>query len=242
LNIPAQLSLPVQLPDGETFASFYPGENVQLLTALKNAAVGQGDPFIYLFGNQSSGTSHLLHATCTESTDSDRSAAYVPMEMSMIMSPSVLDGMEHLDVVCIDNIDMIAGIEEWEIALFNFYNRWRDIHNQDSQNENKQGALIVTGNSAARHLAIQLPDLLSRLDWGVSYQVQLLDDDAKLAALQLRAEFRGLKLPVDVGRFLLNRSSRDMKDLIATLDRLDAASISAQRRLTIPFIKEALSL
>ena len=241
MNIPAQLSLPVQLPDGETFASFYPGANVQLLTALKNAAVGQGDPFIYLFGNQSSGTSHLLHAACTESTDSERSAAYLPMEMSMMMSPSVLDGMEHLDMVCIDNIEMIAGISEWEIALFNFYNRWRDQHSQDINAENKRGSLIVTGNSAARHLAIELPDLLSRLDWGVSYQVQLLDDDAKLAALQLRAEFRGLKLSVDVGRFLLNRSSRDMKDLIATLDRLDTASISAQRRLTIPFVKDTLS-
>ncbi|MFT5879485.1 MAG: DnaA family protein [Moritella sp.] len=237
MNAPAQLSLPVQLPDGETFSSFYPGENVQLLTALKNAAIGDGDPFIYLFGHRSSGTSHLLHATCTECTDADRSAAYLPMEMSVMMSPSVLDGMEHLDVVCIDNIEMIAGISEWEIALFNFYNRWRDSHNQLDQ-----GSLIVTGNSAARHLGIELPDLLSRLDWGVSYQLQLLDDDAKLAALQLRAEFRGLKLPVDVGRFLLNRSSRDMKALIAILNTLDSASISAQRRLTIPFVKETLSL
>lgn len=237
LNTPAQLSLSVQLPDGETFASFYPGANVQLLTALKNAAVGGGDPFIYLFGNRSSGTSHLLHATCTECSDADRSAAYLPMEMSSMMTPSVLDGMEHLDLVCIDNIELIAGNREWEVALFNFYNRWLDSHDQHTP-----GSLIVTGNSAARHLGIQLPDLLSRLDWGVSYQLQLLDDDGKLAALQLRAEFRGLKLPMDVARFLLNRSSRDMKTLIATLDRLDQASISAQRRLTIPFVKETLSL
>lgn len=233
-NSPAQLSLPVQLPDGETFASFYPGENVQLLTALKNAAVGQGDPFIYLFGNRGAGTSHLLHATCTESTDADRSAAYLPMDMSAMMSPAVLDGMENLDVVCIDNIETIAGMPEWETALFDFYNRWLEAGHK--------GSLIVTGNSAARHLGIQLPDLISRLDWGVTYQVQMLDDEAKLSALQLRAEFRGLKLPVDVGRFLLNRSSRDMKTLIDILDRLDSASISAQRRLTIPFVKEILSL
>ena len=236
MNTPAQLSLPVQLPDGETFASFYPGTNVQLLTALKNAAVGEGDPFIYVFGNRSSGLSHLLHATCTECTDADRSAAYLPMDMAVMLSPSVLDGMENLDIVCIDNIEFIAGIREWEVALFNFYNRWRESHDN-----NRPGSLIVTGNSAARHLGIKLPDLLSRLDWGVSYQLQPLDDDAKLAALQLRAEFRGLKLPVDVGRFLLNRSSRDMKHLITTLDKLDQASISAQRRLTIPFVKETLS-
>ena len=42
MSQPAQLSLAVQLPDDETFASFYPGDNAQLITNLKNAAIGQG--------------------------------------------------------------------------------------------------------------------------------------------------------------------------------------------------------
>ena len=60
--------------------------------------------------------------------------------------------------------------------------------------------------------------------------------------LQLRAELRGFKLPVDVGRFLLNRLSRDMRTLLTTLDELDNASLDAKRKLTIPFVKEALHL
>ena len=69
----------------------------------------------------------------------------------------------------------------------------------------RRGTLIVTGCSAPRKLGLQLPDLASRLDWGVSFHLDELDDEGKLSALQLRAELRGFKLPIDVGRFLLNR-------------------------------------
>jgi len=51
-----------------------------------------------------------------------------------------------------------------------------------------------------------------------------------------------MKLPVDVGRFLLNRLSRDMNTLLETLDKLDNASLEAKRKLTIPFVKEVLAL
>jgi len=230
----AQLSLPIQLPDDETFASFYPGENTQLITALKNAAVGQGDPFIYLWGQRGVGRSHLLHATSAECSGQDVAAAYVPLERSGIMSPAMLEGMEHLQLVCIDNLDAVAGCDEWELALFNFYNRWLE--------QGHLGSLIVCGSRPPRRLGLVLPDLVSRLEWGVSYQILPLDDEGKLSALQLRAELRGFKLPVDVGRFLLNRLSRDMRTLLATLNRLDKASIAAQRKLTIPFVKEILSM
>ena len=105
-----------------------------------------------------------------------------------------------------------------------------------------EGTLIVTGCSAPRKLGLQLPDLASRLDWGVSFHLDELDDEGKLSALQLRAELRGFKLPIDVGRFLLNRLSRDMRTLLATLNRLDNASFRAKRKLTIPFVKEILEL
>ncbi len=105
-----------------------------------------------------------------------------------------------------------------------------------------EGTLIVTGCSAPRKLGLQLPDLASRLDWGVSFHLEELDDEGKLSALQLRAELRGFKLPIDVGRFLLNRLSRDMRTLLTTLNQLDNASFRAKRKLTIPFVKEILEL
>ncbi|MBA1845318.1 DnaA regulatory inactivator Hda, partial [Escherichia coli] len=53
---------------------------------------------------------------------------------------------------------------------------------------------------------------------------------------------RGFELPEDVGRFLLKRLDREMRTLFMTLDQLDRASITAQRKLTIPFVKEILKL
>jgi len=93
-----------------------------------------------------------------------------------------------------------------------------------------------------RQLNLQLPDLASRLDWGQIYKLQPLNDDEKVQALQLRSRLRGFELPEDVGRFLLKRLDREMRTLFMTLDRLDRASITAKRKLTIPFVKEILGL
>lgn len=77
---------------------------------------------------------------------------------------------------------------------------------------------------------------------GQIYKLQPLSDEEKLLALQLRGKLRGFELPEDVGRFLLKRLDREMRTLFMTLDQLDRASITAQRKLTIPFVKEILGL
>ncbi|GAA4497569.1 DnaA inactivator Hda [Pseudaeromonas paramecii] len=230
---PAQLSLAVQLPDDETFASFYPGENAQLITTLKNAAIGQGAPLLFFWGTGGSGRSHLLHATCAEVNATGEAALYIPLEQHERFDPRILEEMEQLPLVCLDNLDAIAGHRLWEESLFDFFNRWK---------ENNRGSLIVTADTAPRKLGLCLPDLASRLDWGLAFQLHELDDEGKLGALQLRAALRGFKLPVDAGRFLLNRLSRDMRTLLQSLDELDKASLHAKRKLTIPFIKEILGL
>jgi DnaA family protein len=101
---------------------------------------------------------------------------------------------------------------------------------------------VISASAPSRNLGLGLPDLASRLDWGVAYQLKTLDDEGKLSALQLRAELRGFKLPTDVGRLLLSRLSRDMSTLLAALDLLDNASFQARRKLSLPFTREILGL
>ncbi len=158
---------------------------------------------------------------------------YVPLDKRAYFVPEVLDGMEQLALVCIDNIECIAGDEEWEMAIFNLYNRIL---------ETGRTRLFITGDRPPRQLNLRLPDLASRLDWGQIYKLQPLSDEEKLLALQLRGKLRGFELPEDVGRFLLKRLDREMRTLFMTLDQLDRASITAQRKLTIPFVKEILGL
>lgn len=233
LNTPSQLSLPLSLPDDETFNSFYAGENASLLSAIQAVISQPHGSYLYFWSRDGGGKSHLLHAACADVSSKDRAVGYVPLDKRAWFVPDVLEGMEHLSLVCIDNVQCIAGDEEWEMALFNLYNRIL---------ETGKTCLLITGDRPPRQIPLQLPDLASRLDWGQIYKLHPLSDDEKIQALQLRAKLRGFELPEDVGRFILKRLDRQMHTLFDMLDRLDHASIVAQRKLTIPFVKDILRL
>jgi len=87
---------------------------------------------------------------------------------------------------------------------------------------------------------IRLRDLASRLASGPTWKLQSMRDEDQLAALQLRSRWRGLELPDEVGQFLLRRTDRSSAALFALLDKLDQAALTAQRRLTVPFVKSVL--
>ncbi|ABM02910.1 regulatory inactivation of DnaA Hda protein [Psychromonas ingrahamii 37] len=230
--------LALKFPDDETFASFYPGQNYSVLTQLKNSVVGLGEPVLYMWGESGSGRSHLLHALCSEVDERGDSVAYIPLRHYQSMTLDIFENMEQVTLVCIDDIEEIAGDEKWEKALFDFYNRWSD----NKENRSSGASLVFCANHLPKQLGLKLNDLVSRLEWGACYHLTPLNEEDKLGALQLRAQLKGMKLPVDVGRFLLNRLSRDMNTLLDTLDQLDNASLEAKRKLTIPFVKEVLVL
>ncbi len=95
---------------------------------------------------------------------------------------------------------------------------------------------------APTYLNLHLPDLKSRLAWGLVLQLQPLSDEDKLETLQMRAIQRGFRLPVSVAQFILKRCTRTMHDLDNILDRLDQASLAHQRKITIPFVKTILDI
>lgn len=228
----AQLPLNMQLRDDATLASYYPGDNQEILSALMQMSAGVGESFIYLWGGSESGRTHLLQAACQAAGEAGIAALYIPLKEYRHLSPTVLQGIEEIPLVCLDDIDTVAGQPMWEEALFHLFNRIRA----------RQGRLLIAANVAPTHLNITLPDLKSRLTWGVVYQLHTLNDEQKLCALQLRAHMRGLQLSKTVGQFLLHRCSRHFSELFSTLEVLDRASLAEQRRLTVPFVKHVLQL
>lgn len=220
-----QLPLRISLRDSANFANFLTGEN-----AVVSHALQQGDePFIYLWGGEGAGKTHLLQAACHAVTEAGGTAIYLPLAEAGFM-PQMLEGMEQMSLVCLDELQAIAGKEEWEQALFHLYNRLRDSGNR----------LIAAADVAPAGLGLGLPDLVSRLGWGPVYQLQSLSDEEKAAALQLRAANRGMEMPPEVASYLMSRASRDMHELFALLERLDEISLAAQRKLTIPFVREII--
>ncbi|MBZ9568193.1 DnaA regulatory inactivator Hda [Modicisalibacter tunisiensis] len=227
---PAQLPLGVGLRDDATFANFLPGDNAAPVGRLRAQLDDDGEAFIYLWGGEGSGRSHLLQAACHEAGARDKRALYLPLDDLGHFPPHMLEDIERLDLLAIDDLDIVIGRRRWEEGLFHAFNRLRDA-----------GKRLVIGAAAApRQLPVQLPDLASRLTWGVTFHLHRLDDTQRLEALQLRARGRGMQLPDEVARYILHRGPRHLNELFATLERLDRASLSAQRKLTIPFVKQAL--
>jgi DnaA family protein len=229
---PFQIPLSVGLRDDARFENFYSQGNELLCASLKAAAQSEGEQFIYIWGNLGVGCTHLLQAICHEADPVGRTAAYLPLDELKHLGGGILDGMEYLDLVCLDSIDAVVGDKKWEEALFHFFNRIREQGN----------TLIIAASAAPRHLGVNLPDLASRLSWGIVFQVQPLNDETKLKAIQMRAGARGIEFSDDVARYLLHHASRNMNDLTFLLDTLDQASLSAKRKVTIPFIKEVTGL
>jgi DnaA-homolog protein len=226
-----QLTLDVLLDDHNTFDNFYVGDNHELMTCLRafsdNSEATLSDRFIYVWGPHSSGRSHLLHACCHEANKINRTCFYLTLQNINKLTPQILENIETVDLVCLDDIQNISNKAEWEEAIFKLFNAIKDNQKQ----------LIVTANVAPTLLPITLPDLKSRLAWGLPIQINPLNDEQKLMALQMRANNRGLQLSDVVGKYLLNRYTRDTKNLFLALDRLDKASLTSKRKLTIPFVK-----
>lgn len=229
---PVQLPLGIKLRDEATFASFHAGPNVAAVAAVR-ALTTPGDvkvSQVYLWGTPGSGRSHLLQAACQEAAGVGALAMYLPLQEVLAHDPSIFEGMEQFDLLCLDQLEALAGDEAWEEALFHLYNRLVE----------QGGKLLVAAHAAPRSLGIVLPDLASRLGWGVVFQLHSLDDEGKQQMLQLRASLRGLQLSDEVARYILSRGARGMGELFGVLERLDQASLQAQHRLTIPFVKRVM--
>ena len=242
--MPEQLPLAVNLPDDETFSSFVEGSNTQLVGHLRQVVKvisspvatepTQPVPFLsFISGEAGYGKSHLLYALCHLANSCSRSHIYLNMNTCLEYDVSMLEGLETVELICLDDIQALKGHKEWQVALFDLINRVK---------EQGRSHLVISANSGPSALELELPDLRSRLAWGVSFSIQPLDDEQRCSALINRAEQRGLNMTTDVARYLITHCQRDMPNLMAALQTLDKCSLQAQRKLTIPFVKQALDI
>jgi len=218
-----QLPLGVRPRAHAVFASFAAGPNTELVAALE----GPGRDPLWLWGNSGSGKTHLLQAVCAQAGEG---AAYFPLDRSARLPPEALGGYARCRVLCIDDAHAVAGDLDWERALFRLFNEASESHCR----------LIFAAAAAPRQIGWRLEDWSSRAGACVVYHVRDLDETGRGEAMRLRARQRGLELPAETLDYLMKRMPRDLRSLFDILDELDEASLVAQRRLTVPFIRDAL--
>jgi DnaA family protein len=233
-NTPQQLPLGVQLRSDAKLSRFVQSQQSALIPALKgliNRQENQSqESFVYLYGRENTGKSYLLQALCNEADLLGISAIYLPLSQTDELSVEMLEGLEHFQLVCLDDVGAVIGDSAWQEALFHLFNRIRDIGH----------SLLISGDESPANSQIELQDLRSRLAWGLTFKLEALSDEQKREAIQQEAAARGLVLADEVAQYLLNHGERDLSKQYEYLDQLDRASLQAQRKLTIPFAKQVL--
>ena len=200
-----------------------------LLVQLHALASGDTVDAAYLQGAGVTGKTHLLVGCCTLATTLGRQACYLALSNVRGRLRAASEGLD-ADLVALDDVDAIAGNYEDELALFDLHNRLRDAGRP----------LLYAAVDAPDALGLVLPDLGSRLAHCSLVALRALDDDGRAEVLRQRAASRGLIFDEAALEWLLRRHSRDLSDLGALFERLDRASLAAQRRLTVPFLRQVL--
>ena len=222
----SQLSLGIRLRDDATLSSFYPGNNQELLSCIGNITKNMGEPYMYLFGQIGAGKTHLLQGACIAAHNLGSTSFYLSLKDENF-TPQALEGLESLDLVCIDDIDCIAG----NLSIENFLLSIIDTLHANGVN------IIVAGNNSINQINFVNKKLQERFSWGMSFKVQALQEEEKIYAVQLRAQARGIELPMNVGKYLVNHSS-NMTELYSYLGSLDEASMMAKKKISLSFAKE----
>ncbi|SFN23772.1 DnaA regulatory inactivator Hda [Dokdonella immobilis] len=225
-----QLPLALRWPAHQRFETFLAGANADGIDILRHAARGDGIDRVYLCGARGSGKTHLLVAACAEALAGQRSAQY--LDLARVARP-VADTIRRFggsELLAIDNVDAIVGARDAEHALFDLYNRCLA----------EGSTLLFAGSDAPAALGLGLADLVSRLGACTQWLLRPLDEASRRRALQVRAADRGIELDENVLDWLFARQARDLGTLVPLLDRIDRATLAAQRRVTIPFLRQLL--
>jgi DnaA family protein len=213
------------------FEDFVSGPNEAVVESLK-AVINEKDKLLFLSGPEGTGKTHLLNAACIAARENGMTAFYAGLRAMPKDSQQLLDGLENIDLVCIDDLHNIVGKKEWEEALFHCLNRIRA----------KQGRIVLTSRQRLSVLPPELPDLQSRLQWGLRMQLQVLEDEDKLMVLERYAASLGIEVPIEVGRYLLRHSPRNLAKMLNMANSLQQAAFVSKRRITIPLAREVLKL
>jgi len=221
----SQLPLPLNKKTAFLFDDFFSNEEV--VDTLKRFE--QLPQFTFLWGVEYAGKSHLMSAL--SHSFEVNSVAYLALDTSMIADVNLVNNIpSEIDFLLINDINLIAGSPEGEVALFNLYNFCLAHHCK----------LVVSSRISPRSEQWQLPDLKSRLNSGLVLPLEMLKGDLALRCLEQQFEMSGIPLESAVISYLKTTQNTSYANLYQLFMRLSAETLKLKRKLTVPLIKKAL--
>jgi DnaA family protein len=226
-----QIALPLTFDKEFSFNNFL-SEQSDFFTSSLQASINQvGESLIGVWGGQDSGKTHLINATASYARLQGSRFEFYDGYQLMECDPSQFDDFANCRILLIDNLDAICGNRQWEQKFYHLINACK----------RGEMTLLFTVSVNPPFLDCSLADFQSRLSWGLLIQLPLVVDTDIGQVLKFRAELLGIDLSKEVVTYLLTHYSRHLSAQMEILRLVDKMSLSAKKRVTVPFIKQTLS-
>lgn len=226
-----QLRVNFEFRANQTFNDFFDGGNEEVIMHLQRCVEEEGEQQVFIWGAHGLGKSHLLQACCHYAYSLKQQAFYYSFPKTNLPDPALMVGLDKFDLVCLDDIDHIAGDPVWERAFFTFFNQHRSDNHR----------LIMSSSLAPLTMMIELPDLKTRINWGLALKLKEFTEPESINALIFKAKRMGFEITPQVSAFLIKHHAKNWESIWILLNKLDEASLSANRKLTLPFLKKILA-
>ena len=229
MSNPRQLALQIQINERASLDNFFISKNnnkaIQILKNILERSNNGAQIFIDDLG--SNGKSYLLQAICNDFSNSNNSTIYIPMQKAINLEPSILEGINDLNLICLDDIDLISNQRDWELALFNLINECYE----------KDCFLLLSGSIDKLEV---IPDLISRIKKMEILRLKAIDDDELLRATQSISKNLNIEISDKNMNYLINNSRRDIKTVFRTLSQLEKKSLERKKSIGLNLIKEVI--
>ncbi len=227
-----QLNLAIDARPDASLADFTGPGWMPVIDAVRQLHVGLL-PRFYVHGPTGSGKSHFLSAVCQSFEDLGRSAIQVSLRELIEAPTEALTSLETFELVALDDLEAIEGVQRWQEAVFHLINR----------SAMGEGELIFASRLPPKDLRLELPDLMSRIRNAVSFRLpngDVLED--RIYFLEQLLEQRGWSFDQQVLHYLLEYGPHRPGKIIETLTLIEKAYHEHRRKPNAAFLRYVQAL
>lgn len=234
-----------QLNNKYTFDNFFEGESNKLArtageTITRNPGKTAFNP-LFVHGTSGVGKTHLCHAIGNSIKEQypEKRVLYVSAHLFKVQyadagryntTNDFINFYQGIDVLIIDDIHELAGIEKTQNTLFHIFNH---LHQNNKQ-------LILTCDKSPSELHGVEERLLTRFRWGLTTKVDNPDKQLRLKILQNKILHDGLSIPEDVVDYIAENVTDNARDLEGIIVSIMAHSLVYNKEIDLPLARRVI--
>jgi len=233
-----------QLNPRYTFTEFVVGSGNQFAHAAALAVANQpGEKYnpLFIYGGVGLGKTHLVNAIGHQIWQSDRNKKVLFMSAEVFMNELInsirrdrttefRDKFRRVDALILDDVQFLAGRDRTQEEFFHTFN---SLHSERHQ-------IVLTSDKVPKDIPGLEDRLRNRFESGLIADIAPPDLETRIAIIQKKAALERLRLPSDVGLYIAQNVSTNVRELEGCLTRLAALASLNSCEITLEFARKAL--